>query len=732
MPFLRLAIPSPLRQLFDYLPPENMEQHSLDALAPGCRLEVPFGSRQVCGLLVEIAAESTLDGKRLKAAAAIVDEQPLISPTLLKLCFWASEYYKYPLGEILAAALPTALRQGKAHRAATVRHWQLSTTGKGLPEGALGRAPQQAKLLALLQQHESIDAEQMTAAGISAAVRRQLETKGLIATLEVPLPRVPAAAGEGPELSAEQQAGVEAVAGELETFGCFLLEGVTGSGKTEIYLRLIQRVLEAGRQALVLVPEIGLTPQTIARFEQRFDAEIAVLHSGMADGARLDAWEAARSGRAHIVIGTRSAIFASLAEPGLIVVDEEHDSSFKQHEGFRYSARDLAVKRAQLEGIPVILGSATPSLESLHNANAGRYRKLQLRQRVGAGKLPGFSILDIRQSPLQGGMSETLLQAVATELKAGNQILLFLNRRGYAPTLQCHDCGYVAECRHCDSRLTLHRRLNELRCHHCEWRQAIPGNCPQCGGAQLSAQGIGTEQSESVLRKLFPGTALYRVDRDSMQRRGAMSEVLAAVHQGDPCILLGTQMLTKGHHFPDVTLVGLIDTDAGLFSADFRGPERMGQLLTQVAGRAGRADKPGHVILQTHYPDHPLVRILLEQGYDGFAAELLEQRRQAGLPPFGQLLMLRAEARQMAMAEEFLRDVRAGAEKNSSGEVQFIGPLPAPMQRKSGRYRAQLLLSSPSRSAVQRAAQTLVDVAEDLPAGKRLRWSLDVDPLDTF
>ena len=732
MPILRLAIASPLRQLFDYLPPPEAKQEVLDALAPGSRLLAPFGARQVCGVLVEIVAESKLETGRLRTATDIVDPQPLISPSLLELCFWAADYYQYPLGEILSAALPTALRQGKSHRAASISCWQLTLAGKGLPEGALARAPRQAQLLKLLQDRQSVNAQDLSEQGISATVRRELEHKGLIEAVEMPLTAVAASCSSGPELTEEQALAVEAVRANLESFACYLLEGVTGSGKTEVYLRLIESVLDSGRQALVLVPEIGLTPQTIARFEARFEAEIAVLHSGLAEGARLEAWEAARSGRAHIVIGTRSAIFASLARPGLIVVDEEHDSSFKQHEGFRYSARDLAVKRAQLEGIPVLLGSATPSLESLQNANTGRYRKLLLSKRVGASGMPDFEILDIRHSSLRGGLSETLIEGVAAELRAGNQVLLFLNRRGYAPTLQCHDCGYVAGCRHCDSRLTLHRRIGELRCHHCEWHQPIPAQCPQCGGAQLNAQGVGTEQSESVLRQLFPATPLHRVDRDSMQRRGAMAEILAAVQLGEPCILLGTQMLTKGHHFPDVTLVGLIDTDAGLFSADFRGPERMGQLLTQVAGRAGRANKPGRVILQTHYPDHPLLNILLKQGYPGFAGEILGQRQQAALPPFGQLLMVRAEASTMQLAEDFLQQLRQGAEGNKPDGVQFIGPLPAPMQRRGGRFRAQLLLASQSRPAAQKAAQLVVEVAESLPAGKRLRWSVDVDPLDTF
>ncbi len=728
MPILRLAIPSPLRQLFDYLPPPEVEPRQFQQLRPGCRITVPFGNRQLCGILVETVEQAAVDQDQLRNAINIVDPEPLISPSLLELCTWAASYYKYPLGEIMALALPTALRQGKPHLPDTITRWRLSVAGKGLPEGALRRAPRQAEMIALLQREASMDSATLKQQGISSACRKQLLAKGLVETFETQPARFEPSCKPGPELNDEQRQAVTAISASLGDFTAVLLQGVTGSGKTEVYLRLIEQVITDGKQALILVPEIGLTPQTIARFQRRFDAEIAVLHSGLAEGARHRAWEAARSGRAHIVIGTRSAVFASLAHPGLIVVDEEHDNSFKQHEGFRYSARDLAVKRAQLEQVPVILGSATPSLETLHNALEGRYQRFLLQQRANSSKLPAVEVLDIRHRPLQAGLSEELLAATRTQLDAGNQVLLFLNRRGYAHALQCHDCGYVAECRHCDSRLTLHRSAGELRCHHCDWRQRIPSNCPECGSRSLNTRGVGTEQTEAMLQNLLPQYPLFRVDRDSMQRRGAMEEVLRAVQTGAPCILLGTQMLTKGHHFPDVTLVGLLDTDGALFSPDFRGPERMGQLVTQVGGRAGRADKTGRVILQTHYPDHPLLLTLLEQGYAGFALKLLEERLQAGFPPYGQLLLVRAEARSMEQAEEFLRIIKQ--QLAGGDQVHYVGPLPAPLQRKSGRYRTQLLVISNSRSAAQKAGDAIVGLAQTLPQAKRLRWSLDVDPQD--
>ena len=724
---LRLAIATPLRRLFDYLPPQGLPPAEVASLPAGCRLQVPFGSRKVIAILLEVTEDSDVAHDKLRPALKVLEHQPLISASVLALCRWSAEYYHHPEGEVLSAALPTVLRQRES---GPLRPgvWDLTLEGKGLPEGALKRAPKQAALLAALQQEGPQEWTTLASEGHRGDARRALQQKGLIEETQTKPAAMPATWQQGPALSDEQATAVDALTRHSQGFGVFLLQGVTGSGKTEVYFQLIAHVLAQGRQVLVLVPEIGLTPQLASRLESRFQASIALLHSGLADGARAQAWEAAREGRAHIVVGTRSAVFTSLARPGLIVVDEEHDASFKQQEGFRYSARDLAVKRGQLEDIPVVLGSATPSLESLHNAIQGRYQHLRLTQRIGDARLPDIDILDVRAQPLQGGLSEALLQACRNTLDAGQQALLFLNRRGYAPTLQCHDCGYIAECEHCDTRMTVHRAKAELRCHHCEWRLPLPRRCPACGSSQLNPRGIGTEQAEALLSQHFPAFPVYRVDRDSMQQKDAMATLLQRVNRGTPCILLGTQMLTKGHHFPDVTLVGLLDADSALFSADFRGPERMGQLLTQVAGRAGRAQQPGRVILQTHYPDHPLLRTLLDAGYDAYADALLKERQRAGLPPFGQLLVARAEANDMQTAERFLADLRQHADVQ---QVQIIGPLPSPLQRKSGKYRAQLMAVAARRNALQALAGQLVKRAETAPSSRRLRWSIDVDALDT-
>ena len=732
MPIFRLAIATPLRQLFDYLPPSGLDAAQLADIRPGVRVSAPFGKRQVCAVLVEVAADSELPEDKLRPATEVLDAEPLVTEDMLGLCQWAARYYKAPPGEILAAALPAGLRKGGTFKFRGEKRWRLSVDGLGLPPGALKRAPRQAQLLKLLQEagNEGISEQALKESELAGATRRQLQKKGLVQACEqIPQPRT-ATASEGPSLNEEQASAVRQITDTLGGFCCHLLQGVTGSGKTEVYLDAIEKVLAAGQQALVLVPEIGLTPQTVRRFEARFDADIAVLHSGLTDVARQKAWESAYRGLAHIVIGTRSAVFTPLARPGLIIIDEEHDSSYKQQDGFLYSARDLAVKRAQVEKVPIVLGTATPSLESLHNAIADRYRHLELNRRAGGGTLPTFQIQDVRGSPLQSGLSEPLVQAVTLELQAGNQVLLFLNRRGFAPTLQCHDCGHVAQCRHCDARLTVHRNANELRCHHCDWRQQLPRRCPQCNSAGLTALGVGTEQTETALGELFPDIPVHRVDRDSMQRRNAMETLIESLGAGEPAILLGTQMLTKGHHFPDVTLVGLLDVDAGLFSPDFRGPERIGQLLTQVSGRAGRASKPGRVIIQTHYPDHPLLTVLTQQGYGEYAHSLLEQRRASHMPPFGHLLLFRTDARKPEAAQQFLAEVRAAAQPHIPRQTRLVGPLPSPMPRRSGRHRAQLLALCHSRNSAQATADTLIAAAGQSTGANRLRWSLDVDPLD--
>ncbi len=536
----------------------------------------------------------------------------------------------------------------------------------------------------------------------------------------------------GPELNPRQTEAIAAVSAALDRFQPFLLEGVTGSGKTEVYIRLLLRVLEAGGQALLLVPEIGLTPQLRRRLARRFPGRLAILHSALNATERERAWQAAASGAADLVLGTRSAVFVPLPRLRLILVDEEHDLSFKQQDGFRYSARDLAVRRAKRAGCPLVLGSATPSLESLRNAAIGRYRRLELPERAGAAAPPVIGLLDIRAQPLRGGLSAVLIRLMREQFDAGNQVLLFLNRRGFSPVLTCHACGWVGDCPHCDARLTLHLADNRLWCHHCGLTRPIPIACPQCGGLDIRALGQGTERLAGELQALFPDIRVARVDRDSTRRKGELDRLLAAALAGDYPLLVGTQMLAKGHHFPRVTLVGILDADNGLYGSDFRAAERMAQLVIQVAGRAGRAERPGRVVLQTHHPDHPLLQILRRQGYPAFATAALRERREAGLPPFTHQALLRVEAAAREASLGWLRLAREAACQLGGPCISLFGPVPAPMERRAGRYRAQLLVQARERPELQAFLAVWVPQLYGIKGQGAARWSLDVDPQEMY
>ncbi|WP_207060631.1 primosomal protein N' [Motiliproteus sp. SC1-56] len=730
--FLRLALPSPLRRSFDYLPPEGVDPRTLQ---PGVRLRVPFGRRELVGVLLEVADHSEVPADKLRPAIACLDNAPLLPAHLLVLARWAAAYYQHPVGDALFSLLPAQLRQGVP---AAFRHERL-WVARSSESAALARAPRQQELLALIVRHpDGISLDAIKALGYAPGLLRNLAERGLVEAVTRELqPAAGAAEGEllheSPlTLNREQQEALAALAESGDRFGAFLLQGVTGSGKTEVYLQAIERVLKQGRQALVLVPEIGLTPQTVGRFRQRFNVPVEVLHSGLNDRERLDAWLKAREGLARILIGTRSALLTPLKNPGLIVIDEEHDGSFKQQEGFRYSARDLAVMRARAERIPIVLGSATPSLETLSNAQSGRYHWLQMKSRAGGARPPAFELLDIRGLELDEGLCASLLNEIGRHLARGEQVLVFLNRRGFAPTLMCHDCGWIADCPQCDAHMTLHRRPPHLHCHHCDFQSPLQPACPECQSRNLNPVGAGTERTEESLARHFPEVPVLRVDRDSTRRKDAMAKILARVHQPGPCLLVGTQMLAKGHHFPRVTLVAILDADAGLFSADFRGMEKMGQLLLQVAGRSGRAETPGRVLMQTLHADHPRLRTLVEEPYEVFAGQELAERRLAQLPPYSHLALLRAEAISMGRAEAFLQMVRALVEPLCGPELVLLGPLPSPMELRAGRYRAQLLLQCARRGPLQGAVGRLALLLENNPQAKKVRWSIDIDPQDMF
>lgn len=522
---------------------------------------------------------------------------------------------------------------------------------------------------------------------------------------------------------------VEASLGRHATF---LLDGVTGSGKTEVYLRVTEAALRRGGQAMVLLPEISLTPQLEQRFLEHFSVPVAVFHSRLRDTERLAAWLRFQSGRSSILLGTRSAVFVPMNRPGLIIIDEEHDASFKQQENFRFSARDVAIRKAQSLGIPVILGSATPSLESLWNVARGRYRALSLPTRAGGAATPRFRLLDLRHQRLHEGLSPHLIAQMRKVLHRQEQVLLFLNRRGYAPTLICHDCGWVAPCSHCDSRMVVHLREEHLRCHYCGYQRGIPRQCPKCSGSELRPLGQGTERLEQALGVLFPESRVLRIDSDSTRRVGSLKTKLNQVHSGEVDILLGTQMLAKGHHFSRVTLVGIVDVDALLFATDFRASERLAQLIVQVAGRAGRAERPGTVVLQTRHPADPLLTTLIQEGYQGYAAAALDERRLARLPPVTHMAIWRAEARDDRSALQFLQQLRDRACESSPGEITILGPAPAPMLRQGDRYRYQLGLSAPKRGSLHALIDRLELEIPTFALGRKVRWSLDIDPIDCY
>lgn len=726
--FVEVALPIPMRQTFSY----RVKETDTHLASIGVRVKVPFGRQQLIGLVTGINDDCNLAPQQIKSVIAFLDSAPLLPESLYKLTQWAARYYFCSVGQMLSQALPVALRKGAQVTAESTRYWQLTDAGRSADIDTLKRAPAQRKVMQQLIQGEQTQ-EELNGLGLSKTAIKALQQRDWITyqdrdnRLDLSW-RENLSLGEEPHKLNPEQAIAVATLNQQEGYHCTLLEGITGSGKTEVYLALLETVLKQGKQALILVPEIGLTPQTISRFKHRFKVQVAVIHSGLTDNQRLSAWRQARAGEAAIIIGTRSALFTPMPYPGIIILDEEHDSSFKQQEGVGYHTRDLAVMRGHLEKIPVLLGSATPSLETLQNALSGRYHHLSLGERAGAAEKVRQGIIDIRNQPLKNGLSHALLNEMRIHLDAGNQVLLFLNRRGFAPALLCHECGHLHECDRCDAFFTVHQSLGEIRCHHCGNQYAIPRQCHQCGSTMLMGQGVGTEQLAEALAKEFPKYPVVRIDRDTTSRKGALEGHLNAIHKGEYKILVGTQMLAKGHHFPDVTLVGLLDVDGALFSADFRAPERFGQLYTQVSGRAGRASKVGTVLLQTHQCDNPMLRELMHKGYGEFARGQLEERKQALLPPAWHMLLLRAEAHNADDADLFLNQVAAILPQNDLCEV--IGPMPAPMDKKAGKFRRQLMFQTKERSQLQQAFDIALPQIEALPLAKKCRWSLDRDPQD--
>ena len=727
MNIVRVALAVPLPRFFDYLYAPDLTP------IVGGRVLVPFGSQKRVGIVVDLPASSDVAKEKLKPIIDVLDTESLFNSTTWDWLAWSANYYRAALGDVLFQALPVKLRNGESAVKNDRTFWRITELGKqALESGELKRAKKQIEALSLLltQDLEKGNNE------ISSAIWSALKGKDYVEEIIVPTEQKSwqQALGDNPLVNLDnrltlnkQQALAFSQLLFQEGFNVWLLEGVTGSGKTEIYLQYIEEVLKKGKQVLVLVPEIGLTPQTVRRFQARFNVEIDVLHSNLNDTQRLNVWERARTGQSAIVIGTRSALFTQFSDLGLIILDEEHDGSFKQQDGWRYHARDLGIVLAQKLNIPILLGSATPSLESVNNVQNGKYRHLVLSKRAGNATALRQFVIDLKHQRIQNGLSEPLLKRMQEHLEKGNQVLLFLNRRGFAPVLLCHECGWIDECHHCEKPYTYHQHQRVLRCHHCGAQKTVPMQCGHCGSTHLVTTGLGTEQLEETLKARFPQYNIARIDRDSTARKGKLEGYLEDIQQGKSQILIGTQMLAKGHHFPNVTLVALVNVDNALFSLDFRAEERLAQLYVQVAGRSGRAEKQGEVVLQTHYPDHPLLTTLLEKGYQAFAEETLKLRHNMGLPPFSFQALFKAQCRHSEEAENALSQLASFFYEQKIEGLQVLGPIPAPFSKKAGQYRWQLLLQHTSRKQLQSA---LSRYSPELIKSSQVRLILDVDPLD--
>jgi primosomal protein N' (replication factor Y) len=705
-----------------------------DALI-GCRVLVPFGPRKCVGIVLRVGVESEYEITKIKSVLKVLDSSPVCSEQMLQLGKWMSEYYHYPIGEVLHTLLPAALRKQQSGKTkpsvATESYLQLTPASSAHEEvdELLARSAKQFDLYRMLEKgplRVSIIKQQFTPAIIKALTEKNLiekielvekvnDWKAELSIAEKPVPNV-------------EQAMAISTINLANSFDTMLIEGVTGSGKTEVYLQIIEPLLAAGKQVLILVPEIGLTPQTVGRFEKRFGIRVGTLHSNLNDTERLQVWQQAKEGSLGIIIGTRSSIFTEMKNPGMIIVDEEHDESFKQQDNLKYHARDIAVYRARQLNIPLVLGSATPSLESLHNALEKKYRHILLPNRAGSAAMPAQRLMNIKGQPMQYGIAQGMIDKMQVQLDAGNQVMVFVNRRGYAPALLCHQCGHVENCERCDNPMTVHKSANNLQCHRCADIRHLPKNCPACGHDELDTFGIGTEQLQQGLESLFPDFSTVRVDSDTVRGKGKLSKLLKDINQKKYQILVGTQILSKGHHFPDVTLVLILNVDSALFSADFRAPEKLAQLITQLSGRAGRSDKIGEMWLQTHCPEHPLLQDLINNGFSDFARYALLERKHACLPPHEHQICIRSESHHKHLSVHFLQ--LCAQLFTQFKYIKVLGPFPAFIEKRQGRYRNLLIIQSASRKYLQQATEQANKALSEMPVSKQVRWSIDVSPID--
>ncbi|MCS6740707.1 primosomal protein N' [Acinetobacter baumannii] len=725
---VRVAVPVHLYDTFDY----TLTKAQYERAQVGSRVAISFGRQNLIGIITEkVDPQETFTGNfQLKAISELLDDEPILDEQVLNLLTWSAQYYQFPIGEVMQTALPALLRQGKPMDV-LFHLWKIIPCDNA--EALLKRSIKQQDAYQILKLHPAGTTENiLNLSGVETATLKALQKKGLVDCKLEPhdFSPSPVQLAQMPlTLNEDQKKATQHVLNAQHQYQAFLLDGLTGSGKTEVYLHIMHEVLKQGKQVLVLVPEIGLTPQTISRFKSRFNCDIALLHSGLNDSKRLQAWQQAQTGKASIILGTRSAIYTPLPRLGLIILDEEHDLSYKQQEGFRYHARDVALYRGHLQGCPVLLGSATPSIDSYHLVETGKLTALQLNQRAGHALLPKMHLIDLKIVKKQHGISQPLIEQIKNTLARKEQVLIFLNRRGYAPVLVCESCGWQANCPHCDAHFTLHTQpYSYLHCHHCGTVHRLPDHCPKCEQKSLKTLGAGTAKVEEHLQELFPDHDVIRVDRDSTSRVGSWQKIYDRIQQNKPSILLGTQMLAKGHHFPHVTLVAILDIDAGLLSVDIRAPERTAQLIVQVAGRAGRGEHKGHVYLQTLRPDHPLLTTLIEKDYRAVAKQTLAERKVALLPPYRYAVLIRAESKDRDYTLHFLNEAAEQLRQIAGDIVDIWGPIPAPMERKAGRYRAHMVILSADRARLHFYLRQWWAQLVHTPRQHQLRLSIDVDP----
>ena len=729
-----VLVPIPVLEKFSYLPAKG----SRVLPKPGSRVLIPFGRRTLVGIVWKISKLDKSDKRKYKHIKEILDDSPLLDTNALKLAEWSSRYYHYPLGEIISYFFPPSLRKGEEAKFRQAKYLELTSRGEFLDMKSLEKAPAQKKLITLLQEKHEVSIKSLKAFGISSASVKSLINKGFIRSFSrelSPYKQLDDKKSLSPKkLNKEQSLAVSKIKAAQDKNMTFLLDGITGSGKTEVYLQAIKEIIGQGKQALILIPEIGLAPQAEERFRDYFGDRVMSFHSAKNDREKVDAWLGASKGLVDIIIGTRSSVFLPMKKLGIIVVDEEHDLSFKQMDKFRYSARDMALYRAKLEKIPVVLASATPSLETLKNAKDTKFETLRLNKRATGASLPNINAIDLRGKELNEGMSNHLLEATESELEKGNQVLIFLNRRGYASSLICKSCGWISNCDRCDALMTVHKKPLKLQCHHCEAQKEFPDACPKCSSKDFLQYGYGTERIEEYLQVRFPKFKTLRIDSDSTRKKESLTGYFDLIKKGEPMILLGTQLLAKGHHFPNVTLVGILDADSGLFSADFRGSERVAQLMTQVSGRAGREEKPGQVIIQSYCPDHPQIEEIINGTYQTFAQRLLEERRASKTPPYSFQVKVYAESPKSIVSRDFIRSLinRISIDNSLSKDLRIVGPLPSLMEKKSGVYRWELNIFSKNRSQLHKYLDLVQSKLYSPSISKQVRWSIDVDPLSSL